>query len=124
MVEINEEVIKDIAMIGTVFAVGACCGVVTGVGAVGGMVWSISSAAFGGVAAAGGHKAGIKLSIVGIMGIAAGIFGGACALKAAGLAATFSAALLLSTTYAAIVIAAVAIVALGFVVTGRVTQSL
>jgi hypothetical protein len=123
MVEINREVVKDIGIIGAVFTLGACCGAVTGVGVVGGMIWSVSSAAFGGVAAAGGHKSGMHLSIVGVVGIAASIFGGACALKLAGLAVTFSAALLLSTTHAAIVLGVAALVALGFLVTGRVKES-
>ena len=123
MVEISSEVVKDIGIIGAVFTLGACCGAATGIGAVGGMVWAVSSAAFGGVAAAGVHKSGIHLSIVGITGIAASVFGGACALKAAGLALTFSAALLLSMTHAAIVLGVVALVTLGFVVTGRVQES-
>lgn len=118
--EIKSEVIKDVCIVGAIFALGAGCGAITGAGVVAGMVWSISSAALGGIVAASGHKAQMNLNIVGIVSIAAGILGGACALKLAGLAITFSAALLLSTTHAAMVLGVVAVIALVFFLIGRV----
>lgn len=119
MLEMRNEVIKDLSIAGAVFAIGAGCGAATGVGAVGGMLWSVGAAALGGVIVSMGNNANIHLNILGIVGIAAGIFGGACALKLGGLVPTFSAALLLSTQSAAIALAAVSAVALIYFLAAR-----